>query len=70
MEQEQPFTFNNDYRSQIMEEAKVEAILLENPKEREPNLLEIQMMEIQEEEEVEEGRSPGPRCSRSSPPKS
>ena len=66
MEQERPVISNNDYRSQIMEEAKVEAILLENPiKAKELNLPLIQTWEIVEEAEegeiletLEEGEIP------------
>ena len=55
MEQEWPVTFDSDYKSQIMEEAKVEAILL--GKEKEPTLPPIQTLEMEEEtpEEAEEG---------------
>ena len=53
MEQEQPVIFDKDYRSQIMEEAEVEAILLE--KEKEPTLLPIQTLEMEAAEEAEEG---------------
>ena len=53
MEQEWPATSDNDYRSQIMEEAEVEAILLE--KEKEPTLRPIQTLEMEAEEETEEG---------------
>ena len=63
MEQERPATSDNDYRSQIMEEAEVEAILLE--KEKEPILPQIQtqmMVEMAEEGEIletlEEGEIP------------
>ena len=52
MEQERPVISNNDYKSQIMEEAEVEAILL--GKEKEPILPPIQTLE-QEAEEAEEG---------------
>ena len=54
MEQEQPVTSDSDYKSQIMEEAEVEAILL--GKEKEPTLPQIQTleMEAEEAEEVEE----------------
>ena len=58
MEQEQPVIFDKDYRSQIMEEAEVEAMLLEDPiEEREPNLplIQIEEMEMEEAEEAEEG---------------
>ena len=60
MEQEWPVISDNDYRSQIMEEAEVEAILSENPiRARGPNLLLTQILEMQEEaEEVEEGEIP------------
>ena len=53
MEQEWPVIFDKDYRSQIMEEAEVEAILLE--KEKEPTLHPIQTREMEAEEEAEEG---------------
>ena len=55
MEQEWPVISNSDYRSQIMEEAEVEAILLEE--EKEPTLLLIQILktEAEEAEEAEEG---------------
>ena len=53
MEQEWPVIFDKDYRSQIMEEAEVEAILLE--KEKEPTLHPIQTRETEAEEEAEEG---------------
>ena len=55
MEQEWPVTSDSDYRSQIMEEAEVEAILL--GKEKEPTLPQFQIleMEAEEAEEVEEG---------------
>ena len=56
MEQEQPVISNSDYRSQIMEEAKVEAILLGKAKEL--NLLQIQTLETEEAEEAEEGEIP------------
>ena len=57
MEQERPVISNNNYRSQIMEEAKVEAILLGNPiKAKEPNLPLIQTLEMGEE--AEEGEIP------------
>ena len=52
MEQEQPVIFDSDYKSQIMEEAEVEAILSEKAKE--PTLPLIQTQEM-EAEEVEEG---------------
>ena len=55
--QERPVISDSDYRSQIMEEAEVEAILL--GKEKVPNLLQIQTpemaVEAEEVEEVEEG---------------
>ena len=50
MEQEWPVISDNDYKSQTMEEAKVEAILLE----KEPILPQIQTPEV-EAEEAEEG---------------
>ena len=60
MEQEWPVTSNSDYRSQIMEEAEVEAILL--GKAKEPTLpqiqtleMEVEMEEAEEVEEAEEG---------------
>ena len=54
MEQERPVISDNDYRSQIMEEAKVEAILL--GKAKEPTLPQIQTLEMEvEAEEAEEG---------------
>ena len=55
MEQEQPVISDSDYRSQIMEEAEVEAILL--GKEKEPTLPLIQTLEVEVEEveEAEEG---------------
>ena len=60
MEQGWPVISDNDYKSQIMEEAKVEAILLGNLiKAREPNPLLIPTLETQEEvEEGEEGEIP------------
>ena len=55
MEQERPVISDSDYRPQIMEEAKVEAILLGNPiKAKEPILHPIQIREV-EAEEAEEG---------------
>ena len=56
MEQEQPVIFDKDYRSQIMEEAEVEAILLE--KEKEPTLRPIQTLKMEAAEEAEEGEIP------------
>ena len=63
MEQEQPATSDNDYRSQITEEAEVEAILL--GKGKEPILPQIQTQiteEMAEEgetlETLEEGEIP------------
>ena len=53
MEWEQPVISDSDYKFQIMEEAKVEAILLEKAKE--PTLPLIQTMEAEEAEEAEEG---------------
>ena len=54
MEQEQPVISDSDYKSQIMEEAKVEAILLGNPiKAKELTLPQAQTQEM--EEVVEEG---------------
>ena len=58
MEQEQPVIFDSDYRSQIMEEAEVEAILLGSPikaKELTLPLIQTQEMEEEVEEEAEEG---------------
>ena len=55
MEQEQPVISDNDYKSQIMEEAEVEAILLGDPiKAKELTLPLIQTQEM-EAEEAEEG---------------
>ena len=54
MEQEQPVISDSDYRSQIMEEAEVEAILSEKAKELIPPLIQILEMEA-EAEEAEEG---------------
>ena len=51
MEQEWPVISDSDYKSQIMEEAEVEAILSE--KEKGPTLHQIQTLEM--EMEVEEG---------------
>ena len=57
MEQEWPVISDNNYRSQIIEEAKVEAILLGNPiKAKEPNLPLIQTLEMGEE--AEDGEIP------------
>ena len=53
MEQEQPVIFDKDYKSQIMEEAEVEAILL--GKEKEPILRPIRTQNMEAEEEAEEG---------------
>ena len=54
MEQEQPAISDSDYKSQIMEEAEVEAIHL--GKAKEPTLPLIQTLEMEVEvEEVEEG---------------
>ena len=66
MEQEQPVISDSDYKSQIMEEAEVEAILLENLiKAKELNLPLIQTQEMWEEAEegeiletLEEGEIP------------
>ena len=60
MEQEQPVTSDSDYKSQIMEEAEVEAILLGNPtKAKELSLPLIQTLEAEVEvEEAEEGEIP------------
>ena len=62
MEPEQPVIFDNNYKSQIMEEAEVEAILLENltkAKEPIPPLTQTPGMEeaeeVEEVEEAEEG---------------
>ena len=52
MEQERPVISDKDYKSQIMEEAEVEAILL--GKEKELTLRPIQTLEA-ETEEAEEG---------------
>ena len=60
MEQEQPVISNNNYRSQIMEEAEVENLLLESPikaKELTLPLDQIREMEV-EVEEAEEGEIP------------
>ena len=51
MEQEWPVTSDSDYKSQIMEEAEVKAILLEKGKE--PTLPQIQTLEIEAEEAEE-----------------
>ena len=54
MEQEWPVISDSDYRSQIMEEAEVEAILLGKAKEL--TLPQIQTLEMEvEAEEAEEG---------------
>ena len=53
MEQEQPTKSDNDYKSQTMEEAEVEAILL--GKEKKPILRLTQTLEAEEAEEAEEG---------------
>ena len=53
MEPERPVISDNDYRSQIMEEAEVEAILLEKGKEL--ILPQIQTREMGEMETAEEG---------------
>ena len=53
MEQEQPVRSDNDYKSQITEEAEVEAILLE--KEKKPILRLSQTPETEVAEEAEEG---------------
>ena len=60
MEQEWPVTSDNDYKSQITEEAEEEAMLLENPiKAKELTLLPIQTQETEVEvEEAEEGEIP------------
>ena len=67
MEQERPVISDNDYKSQIMEEAKVEAILLGDPiraKELTLPLIQTQEMEAEEAEEgeiletLEEGEIP------------
>ena len=56
MEQEWPVISNSDYKSQIMEEAEVEAILLENlRKAKKPILPLIQTQGAEEVEEAEEG---------------
>ena len=55
IEQERPVISDSNYRSQMMEEAEVEAILLEDLiKAKEPNLPLIQTLEVGAEE-VEEG---------------
>ena len=54
MEQERPVISDNDYRSQIMEEAEVEAILSE--REKELTFPQIQTPEM--EVEAEEGETP------------
>ena len=51
--QEQPVKFDNDYKSQIMEEAEVEAILL--GKEKKPILHPTRTPEVEAVEEAEEG---------------
>ena len=61
MEREQPVISDSDYKSQIMEEAEVEAILL--GKEKEPTLPQIQTLEMGAEEAeileiLEEGEIP------------
>ena len=61
MEREQPVISDNDYKSQIMEEAEVEAILL--GKGKEPNLPQIQTLQMGVEEGeileiLEEGEIP------------
>ena len=53
MEQERPVISDSDYKSQIMEEAEVEAILL--GKEKEPILCPIQTLEMEAVEVAEEG---------------
>ena len=66
MEQEQPVISDSDYKSQIMEEAKVEAILLGNLiKAKELTLPQAQTQEMEEEAEeaeiletLEEGEIP------------
>ena len=67
MEQERPVISNSDYKSQIMEEAEVEAILLGDPirvKELTLPLIQTQEMEVEEAEEgeiletLEEGEIP------------
>ena len=67
MEQEWPVISNNDYKSQIMEEAEVEAILLGDlirVKELTLPLIQTQEMEVEEAEEgeiletLEEGEIP------------
>ena len=62
MEQERPVTSDNDYRSQITEEAEVEAILLEKEKEPIPPQIQTQMVVMVEEGEIletlEEGEIP------------
>ena len=61
MEQGRPVTYNSDYKSQIMEEAEVEATLLGNPikaKELILHPIQTQEMEVEAEEEAEEGEIP------------
>ena len=60
MKQEWPVISNSDYKSQIMEEAEVEAILLGDLiKAKEPNLPLIQTLGMGvEAEEAEEGEIP------------
>ena len=55
MEQERPVIFDSDYKSQIMEEAEVEAILSEKAKEPTLPLIQTQEMGAEEAEEAEEG---------------
>ena len=54
MEQERPVTSDSDYKSQIMEEAEVEAILSEKAKELTLPPIQTPEMEV-EVEEAEEG---------------
>ena len=55
MEQERPVISDNDYKSQIMEEAEVEAILLGKAKELTLPQIQTLGVEVEEAEEVEEG---------------
>ena len=54
MEQERPVTSDSDYKSQIMEEAEVEAILSEKAEELTLPLTQTPEMEV----EAEEGETP------------
>ena len=55
MEQERPVISNSNYKSQIMEEAEVEAILLGNPIKAKELTLPLIQTQVEEVEEVEEG---------------